>query len=466
MLLCYIKVRVKMLIVMSDLHLAEAGSNALEDVKFDNNLPASVYRVYFNEIADYIHKNHIAKVDLILAGDVFEITRSALWLENGLRPYVHLNEIAEGSPMEARIAAILATIAREERVSETLNLFRNLENILQRPINVHFLPGNHDRLANATPLVRHQVQSLLGLPLNDAPFQNQFIAYSQGEPFVLVRHGHEYDPSNFGLNVKELESIPTFIPAEVYGRPVLGDITTLELAAKLPKLFREYYTEETILQRPELRMIYRRLMDFDNVRPAGALMNFLLTTPGLHQSETWHYVEPIFLRAMNDIAENPELSKTILTLGGLAGVSSRTLALLLRQSTWRHGIPFWLVKRTSAGLSHKIKLSSIVDQIEKEECLQPGLSTIQCIVCGHTHNPEVELLQVQDGQHKYYLNSGTFRNVIAATPEMDKFSRLRSKARILIFEPGEQNPEYTRETGWSFDFTAKFAYGSEPELTE
>ncbi|HBG59253.1 MAG TPA: hypothetical protein DDW97_00550, partial [Anaerolineaceae bacterium] len=119
---------------MSDLHLAEASSYALGDVKFDNNLPASVYRVYFNEIADFIHKNHIAKVDLVLAGDIFELTRSALWLENGLRPYIHLNEINAGSPMEARIAAILATIAQEERVAETLDIFHSLEVILQRPV--------------------------------------------------------------------------------------------------------------------------------------------------------------------------------------------------------------------------------------------------------------------------------------------------------------------------------------------
>ena len=272
-----------MLIVMSDLHLAEASSYALGEVKFDNNLPASVYSVYFNEISDFIHKNHITKVDLVLAGDIFELTRSALWLENGLRPYIHLNEINAGSPMEARIAAILATITQEERVAETLAIFRSLETILQRPVGFHYLPGNHDRLANATPLIRHQVQNLLGLPFNDAPFQNQVVAYSQGEPFVLVRHGHEYDPSNFGLNLKETQTIPTFIPAEVYGRPVLGDITTLELAAKLPQLFREHYSERAILENADLRLLYQRLMDFDNVRPASALVKFLLTTPGLSQ---------------------------------------------------------------------------------------------------------------------------------------------------------------------------------------
>lgn len=97
---------------------------------------------------------------MVLAGDIFELTRSALWLENGLRPYIHLNDINAGSPMEARIAAILATITQEERVAETLAIFRSLETILQRPVGFHYIPGNHDRLANATPLIRHQVQNL------------------------------------------------------------------------------------------------------------------------------------------------------------------------------------------------------------------------------------------------------------------------------------------------------------------
>jgi len=33
----------------------------------------------------------------------------------------------------------------------------------------------------------------------------------------------------------------------------------------------------------------------------------------------------------------------------------------------------------------------------------------------------------------------------------------------LIYEEGEQNPEYTRETGWSFDFNARLGFGAEAE---
>jgi hypothetical protein len=75
----------------------------------------------------------------------------------------------------------------------------------------------------------------------------------------------------------------------------------------------------------------------------------------------------------------------------------------------------------------------------------------------------VRLLSVEDGIEKYYINSGTFRNVITTTPGQNKFGRLRSKARILIYEEGEQNPEYRRETGWSFDFNARLGFGDDVE---
>ncbi len=84
-----------------------------------------------------------------------------------------------------------------------------------------------------------------------------------------------------------------------------------------------------------------------------------------------------------------------------------------------------------------------MDIIVKEQFLKQNDNDLRCLVTGHTHNAIVRLLSVDDGVEKYYLNSGTFRNVIMPTPGYDKFGRLRSKARLLIYEEGEQNPEYT-----------------------
>ncbi len=86
-----------MLIVMSDLHLAESKSLRLGAMQFNHNLPADVYQEFFREIAESLDDGVVPEVDLVLAGDVFELTRSALWLEDSLRPYGHLDDIAAGS---------------------------------------------------------------------------------------------------------------------------------------------------------------------------------------------------------------------------------------------------------------------------------------------------------------------------------------------------------------------------------
>jgi hypothetical protein len=102
-----------------------------------------------------------------------------------------------------------------------------------------------------------------------------------------------------------------------------------------------------------------------------------------------------------------------------------------------------------------------MDMVSKEECLLDEVSPVECLVSGHTHVPEVELANASGGRQRYYLNSGTFRNAITTTPDMHNFGRLRSKARVLIYGPQERNPEYTRDTGWSFDFSSNFGFASE-----
>ena len=78
-----------MLIVLSDLHFAESQSYNLGDKQFNHNLPSSVYKTYFKEIADLIRDDFVEHIDVVLAGDIFEINRSAYWFKDTLRPYVH-----------------------------------------------------------------------------------------------------------------------------------------------------------------------------------------------------------------------------------------------------------------------------------------------------------------------------------------------------------------------------------------
>lgn len=453
-----------MLIVLSDLHFAEAETSHLGRLSVNHNLPSIVYKAFFREIAEFIRDDNVKTVDIVLAGDIFEINRSGFWLVDSLRPYVNNSQVEADPALERRVLEILDAIAREPRVSETLLLFRQLPELFKRPVRVHYIPGNHDRLTNASPKIRRRIQSFLGLELSDEKFNPQYVHYVHGDALILVRHGHEYDPSNFSLNLRKSASIPALIDPEAYEKPVVGDIITVEIASKIPKLFKEYYSEETILSIDELVLIYRRLNDFDNVRPPEAILNFLFSTPGLTQKEVWRFIEPVFMKALDDIALDGNIGRSLIQWGGIVGFAAFMTRLLLKSRFWKRGIPFWLIKILLTPASRKSGEDIDIKIVQKEEVVQDPGSSIRCVVSGHTHTAKVALLDVRDGKEIYYLNSGTFRNVISATPDLSEFGRTRSKARVLIFEPGERNPDYVRKTGWSFDVVAKYSFGS--ELTE
>lgn len=451
-----------MFIVMSDLHFADSHSLSVGGRYFNHNLPPEVYRAFFLEIAEFIRYDNIKEIDLVLAGDIFEITRSALWFKDRLRPYAHNDEVTDGSDLEKRICEIMDAIAADPRVSATLNIFRNLSRIFQRPVKIHFIPGNHDRLCNSSKRLRHRVRGFLGMKASDLPFDNQFIHPTNRDTKLLIRHGHEYDPANFGVNLKKWPEIPTFIDPDYYAMPVFGDVVTVEIAAKLPILFKEVYSDDKIQESEVLNALFQRLIDFDNVRPPNALINFLFSTPGLTKKEVWRLTEPVFLKMLDDLAVSPDTIHQMTDFARLKGLSAAGVRSALNLRLWRRGLPFWLFKGLLAPISRGSKIGDQSAIILKEECLRQEQSPIRCIVSGHTHNPLVELMKVDKGRETYYINTGTFRNVIAATPNLGDFGRLRSKARVLIFKHGEHNPEYSRATGWSFDFTARHGYGAQP----
>ncbi len=451
-----------MIIVMSDLHFADSSSLSIGEHRFNHNLPPEVYRSFFNEIGEFIRYDNIEDVDLVLAGDIFEITRSLLWQKDHLRPYAHNDDVTEGSELEGRISEIMDAIAGDQRVSATLDLFRNLTIQLRRPVRIHFIPGNHDRLLNASRRVRNRTRSFLGMAPSNLPFDNQYLHRTNGETRILIRHGHEYDSVNFGADVRKWPEIPTLIDKKYYDRPSFGDIVTTEIAAKLPLLFKEYYTEEGILQDQDLSVLFQRLIDFDNVRPSNALINFLFSTPGLSMKEVWRLIEPIFVNMLDALAFSPEIGKQMVAFGGLTGFSAASLKAILKTRLWRSGVPFWMIKGLLSPVSRRSKIGDQSDIILKEECLRKPNSPIRCIVSGHTHYPTVQLMKVEKGIETYYINTGTFRNVITATPNLRDFGRLRSKARVLIFKHGERNPEYNHATGWSFDFTTRYGFGAMP----
>ncbi len=110
---------------------------------------------------------------------------------------------------------------------------------------------------------------------------------------------------------------------------------SLEVAAKLPYLFKKYYTAETILS-IELTGNHLRTVgnDFDNVRPPQALLNFLFSTPGMSHKEVWRFIRIYFIHAIDEIALNEVIRGDLIQFGGVVGL----LRLLKTLFKFDHGV--------------------------------------------------------------------------------------------------------------------------------
>jgi hypothetical protein len=448
-----------MLIVLSDLHFTETKSSQIGPHRFSRNLPAETFLAYFSEINKFALANNIQKVDLVLAGDILEISRSGIWLEGTDRPYINNNDVKPGSNAEATILKIINAISEGERVSDTLRLFTNIQHYFEIPVKIHLILGNHDRLANATPDIRTKVREMFGLEDGTSLFDHHLILHDpMGKPFCLVRHGHEYDRTNFAIDVLEKESIPTFIPESVYGQSSLGDITTIEFGASLPWLFIKKYGEVEILNDSTLLAIYQRLIEFDDVRPATAWLSYLFSTPGVDKKTTWELMEPCFTEIIKNLSKHKQFLDTLKKTAAISKFSRWLLELLIRSKIVEAGVPYWVVKMMMSRVSRTIKLESQANWAKKEELILDEDSGCKCVISGHSHFAELVLFSSKNGEERYYINTGTWRNYIPATQYYDHFGRLKALTKVIVFYPQERK-EMVNGRDWAFHYLSGSSYG-------
>jgi UDP-2,3-diacylglucosamine pyrophosphatase LpxH len=448
-----------MLIVLSDLHFSETKSSQIGTYRFSRNLRPENYRAYFAEVNQFALANEIKNIDLILAGDILEISRSAIWLEGEDRPYIDNNAVQPGSAAEATILKILHAIEEDGAVADTLKLFRNIQQHFEMTVKLYLILGNHDRLANATPRIRSTVREMFGLPGGDALFDHHLVFDDYlGKPFCLVRHGHEYDRTNFSMDVLAQDAIPTFIPESVYGLSSLGDITTIEFGASLPWLYIQTYGEEAILHDKTLLALYQRLMEFDDVRPATAWLSFLFSTPGVDEKHTWELMKPCFTAIINNLSTNDQFLNTLKQSAAMGFVARWFLMAIIRSGLFKNGVPYWLVKLIMSRVSNTITLQSQAEWAKREELILDEDSGCNCVISGHTHFAELALLSAKDGDERYYINSGTWRNLIPATKGYQDFGRLKALTKVIVFYPLEKQLG-TEQSPWAFHFLSGASFG-------
>lgn len=449
-----------MLVVISDLHFEEEAANHIvgdgrhEPIVFQRNLPAKPFRLLMQRLAYEAQRNGATHLDLVMAGDIFDINRTGLWFRKtanpaDTRPYIAADTAAPD--LEATLLAIIDGIAAEENVRDVLPVFREFaggqyrdeEGALrpfpnQIPVRLHYIPGNHDRMARATPAVRRRVREYLGLPGDGSGFDTQ-LAFEPEK--ALVRHGHEYDYTNFAGDYRETAVIPTQIPHQQYLDAPVGDFVTIDVVSRLPTMFRETYGDDQILADPTLRELYKRLLEFDDLRPNSAIFNYFLHSngQGIDPAAAWEHINGIVIELIEEIHDDPFLTGWLKRLDRKwypDAIDAIQLALALKPWRWAGTIPLGLAESIAARAlkSHGQRAGAETFAV-REESIRNGRDRF--IVAGHTHRPQVALLAHDAGGERYYTDTGTWRNRVPATPDFTQFGRLKALTYVTIYSDAE-----------------------------
>ncbi len=466
-----------MLVVISDLHFTEERSDTIASdgrrlEPMVRNLGPRAFEGFFDTLARQVVRDGARNVHLVLAGDIFDLHRTALWFEGPDRPWVPNGEV--GAALEGRILKILGAIAAEKAVVGSLEAIRRFAGGRyldpasgeERPFPVQtilsYIPGNHDRLCNATPALRRKTRELLGLTPGEEPFGHTVCSSLTSPPgdenVVLVRHGHEYDRYNFSRDLSRVKTVPD-LKEDAYGRPTLGDFVTVAVASRLPVLFREVHGDARIVSSSRLGALYRRLLAFDDLRPQSALLEFLLA--GAREmggaSQTWKALEPVLAHLLEEIHDDPYLRKWLKRLEKKWSPDAiDVLQAALDLQVWRAGVPLSWV-RALMRLKGKIRGTGHPPEIlaAREPNIRGG--GLCFVVAGHTHHPAVRLLGVRSGKERYYIDTGTWRHRIPSNHDLTAFGSLKALTWVGIYGPGEDpghGPAPVR--GISFDYWSGF----------
>jgi len=454
-----------MIAVISDLHFEEEASDVIgsgdKEIVFRRNLDPKAYRSFIAHMADEVRRRCAESFELVIAGDLFDFSRTTLWFRDELRPYVSLDDISP--ELGKKLLAMLEAIATEPSVDKTLDLFRSLaagkyqaydrksrqwtEQEFPCPAKITCLAGNHDRLANASPEIRARIRELIGGTGND-PFPH-YLLFS--DPDALIRHGHEYDDNNFAIDLPEDKPIPLEIDEAGYAQANFGDFITIDVAVRLPYLFRRKYGDEQIVKDRVLSALYLRLLQFDDVRPQSALLDYMLDVScgGFSAEEAWERLVPVLQDLLAEIHDNKffrywlarrakpwapaelEVARGLLELGGFRNRAAREAA---------RKITHFMM----GGEPDQPQLWAMREELVQNE-------RVHLVLAGHTHSPEVCLIRSDESGDRFYINTGTWRDVIPSTPDGRTFGRLRALTYVTLYSKSEQDDSRN-----SFDYWTGF----------
>lgn len=435
-----------MLVIISDLHLTDGttgdtiSTGAFEI--FVERLQELAARASWRADGQY---RPLESMDLVLLGDILDLTHSHRWLSTEARPW---GDVQSAAVVQAT-RGILEEILEQHRPGiEMLHAItqgvgirlppaessgRPAQGTAVLPVRVRafYMVGNHDWLLHVRDhqydSLRQRVVERFGLanaandPFPHDPYESAELLSVLRRHRVLARHGDIFDPINYGAT-RDSASLGDALVIELVNRFTVHVVA--ELADRLPRAVVTGLSElpqirplllipvwlEGLLDRagvhPELRQQLKRLWD--------QLADEFLQLPFVRQHDTW---SP--LQLVDGLERAIKFSKRI-SIGGAAKVAEwlQTLRGASSESYYQHALAEQDFRNRRA----------------------------RHIVYGHTHVAESVPLDASyaDGYvlNQIYFNTGTWRRVFRQTqwsPREQEFVPTETMSYVAFYQGDERS---------------------------
>lgn len=442
-----------MIIFISDLHISDGTAGP-------DNISPGAYIMAFRHLSDIVDIIEPETVTIVFLGDVFDLIRSASW--QGLE----ILRKEEGQPTPEPIEG--DRVDPDEKPWGKNPTERVPSKILDKVLSDHafqvlsapperfgfpvgtkrvYVPGNHDMVINKYPELRKKVADALGIDpsVADEPFKHYFYDPSHR---TFARHGHEFDPFNFGSEVKLEKGKWTEIEDREYWKTPIGDVFAAELASAIPKAVEEEFRKRNLDYTDELD---GRLKKFFDLRPLTAIPLYLTyefrghdpvelkaISAGLHTCVRRVRRLPFTKKWVWKRIRKGELRAYGVLVGFLIGtrISLSWAQQLVPLVTRLTGL-----KRKGDNLtSYAIADFGRVNSGGTQKAREPGKGDCaDFVLYGHTHDPDQRLISIgEDGksQTNYYLNTGMWRPAIHKGEESG-YTSIKHITYTIVYEPKE-----------------------------
>lgn len=383
-----------MLVAVSDLHLTDGTAT--------NNLSPRAFKHFFNFIKRGIREN-TDEIIIVLAGDTFDLLRTDYWMKVDDREKPWAMEDGYEDKKHGHLKKIFEKTL--EVNSESLEILKDADRFFSPvPVKWVIILGNHDRLLG----VISNLNKILSIISDNILIEKE--GYENKAYGVTLRHGHEYDEYNY----EPLLGIP------------IGDVNTVELFVRLPYEIKQEF--------PELE---DELKSIEDIRPQWRMFDYLINT--YREKDIKAYIEKTVDGVVDIFFNIPYVKHWI--------KHHDTVHPLDVTDKLRYAL--YLSKIISVNWAERfLKLFSYFEINEPKYEEMAATYNSLYTVFGHTHNEKISFLSTKDRLHRYYINTGTWRERIIAS-KTGTFSRYKSMTYAIFYKKGERDTEFPSFELWN-----------------